>query len=274
MYIEHAQAKRFIYKVRGECQSSIVELADGSLCILKLASEDKPNLFFNEAFGSELMRHFHLPIAEWAPIVVTNEFIDSAPELWRVGDKRSVRPPEGLHFGSKLVTSKSGIGTYQIIPSNWFSKVENAEDFVRALAIDIWANHCDRRQAIFASIGQTLHATFIDNGHLFGGPQGTDLTCPRRTMIHDLRMYRELPVEEILESWRLRIVGMNEHTLRSLLRRIPAAWYTEPIAGKVIEGLLSRRSKLTALFSEAVQIVRAGYSVAFDQFLSAIEPRT
>lgn len=269
----HVLAERFVFKVRGDCQASIVEANDGSFYILKLANKGNPNLFFNEAFGSQLIGYFHLPMATWMPVLLTDAFIDSNPALWPVGGKYGGRPAAGLHFGSKLVTTKCGIGTYQLIPSTWLSRVTNSEDFIRVLAIDIWSNHCDRRQAIFTSVGQKLHATFIDNGHMFGGPQGTDLSCPRRTMIHDLQLYRDRSMEKILEVWRKRISGVSERTLRSFLESIPGEWYTEYMAGKVIADLLSRRSKLQVLFREAAGVLRTGSSMIVDEFVNSLEPK-
>lgn len=259
--------------MRGMCQSSIVEASDGHLYVLKLAGEQVPNLLFNESFGRELLGHFGLPAPQWKPIVVTDEFIESHPDFWFETARRRRRPVAGLHFGSRLVSSKGAVGAFQVIPSSWMARVRNREDFVGALAVDIWANHCDRRQAIFTVAGEGVHAKFIDNGEMFGGSHGRDLTCPRRTMMYDLRIYQGLPVEDLLRGWRDRIVGMSAPALSSLLGGVPAEWYTLEAAERVLAGLLLRRAKLASLFGEAVEILREGSSTHIDQFVSSIESR-
>lgn len=271
--MKHLEAKKFVYKVRGDCQASIVETDDGSFYILKLAGENRPNLLFNEAFGAQLIRYFRLPVADWAPVNLTSDFIDSNSELWPTEGGYRGKPQQGLHFGSRLVTPRRGIGAFQIIPSSWLPRVINAGDFARILAIDLWTNHCDRRQAIFAASGANLHATFIDNGNMFGGTDGKDSTCPRRTLMHDLRMYRTLPVEKTLEEWRHKICKVSEHTLRSFLEVIPSPWYSSEMADRVVTELLSRRAKLASLYAEAIEVLRADPGAAFHQFVCSIESR-
>jgi hypothetical protein len=272
--MKHVEAKRFLYKVRGECQAFIVEAQDSSFYILKLANNSNPNLLFNEAFGSQLIAHFQLPMASWMPVLLTDAFIDSNRELWPEGEQSAKRPSAGFHFGSKLITSKHGAGAFQLIPSSWLSRVVNAEDFVRVLAIDLWANHCDRRQAIFTVMGQKLHATFIDNGHMFGGPAGLDQTCPRRAMIYNLRLYQGFPMEQILEACRQQIDDVSERALQTFLESIPREWDSDGLAQKVITQLLLRRAKLPSLFRETSEVLRTGSSAVVNQFVNSIEARS
>ena len=49
----------------------------------------------------------------------------------------------------------------------------NRDDFWIAWLLDVCAGHCDNRQALFVAEGnQSFRAVFIDQGHMFGGPNG------------------------------------------------------------------------------------------------------
>jgi hypothetical protein len=157
--MRHVRVTTSYYKLRGTCQASIVEASDGFLYILKIAGAHMPNLLFNEAFGTELLRHFGLPAAAWRPLELDNNFIEAHPEMWFKSGRHPRRPIAGLHFGSRLISSKRSVGAYQIIPSSWMPRVKNRSKFVGALAVDIWSNHCDRRQAIYTRSGKSLEAT-------------------------------------------------------------------------------------------------------------------
>jgi hypothetical protein len=267
------EATKFHYKLRGICQSAIVEASDGHLYVLKTGGKHLPNLLLNESFGRELLGHFGLPGPQWRAVLTTDEFIDSHPDSWFETERRRLRPAAGPHFGTRLITSKGAAGAFQVIPSSWVTRVRNRQDFAGMLALDIWANHCDRRQAVYTIAGDGLQATFIDNGEMFGGSHGRDLTCPRRTMAQDLRIYHGLPVKDLLEDWRKNILGTNEQLLRSLLGRVPEGWCTNEGAERVLSSLLLRRHKLASLFSEAVERLEGSKTTHTDELLTSIAAR-
>lgn len=244
------------YKVRGVCQASVVEASDGFLYVLKTPGPKTPNLLFNEAFGSELLTHFGLPAAAWKPLELENDFIEAHPEMW-FKSARNVcrRPVAGLHFGSRLISSKRSIGTYQIIPSSWVPRIKNRTKFIGALAIDIWSNHCDRRQAIYARSGENLKATFIDNGHMFGGLVGTETASPRCCMTHDLAVYTGLGVHRLFQLWHKRIMAADLRDIRQLAEKMPLEWCAPGQLDRTLELLQLRRQKLGSLLREAEAIL-------------------
>ena len=254
--MEKIVVTRFFYKLNGVCQASLVEANDGNIYVLKMAGPEGANHLFNEVLGSELLRHCKLPVSRWAALTLSDEFIDANTEMWLKHNDNAIRPPATVHFGSRLITAKGKIGSFEIIPSSWASRVINARDFAGILAIDIWANHCDRRQVIFTRTREDLlHATFVDHDHMFGGPEIQHETCPRRAMISDLRLYQGLPMKQLFTRWIRKIRKVDEQTLKVLIREIPVDWYSEDRAFAAIEMLESRRSRLPALFNEALSVL-------------------
>lgn len=270
----HIKVTKFHYKLRGYCQSSVVEASDGLLYVLKTSGDNVPNLLFNEAFGAELFRFFELPAAKWIPLQLDDEFIQSNPEMWFKNGHHELRPVSGLHFGSRLVSPKRGVGAYQIIPSSWVPKVRNRNQFIGALALDIWTNHCDRRQAIYTRSGKHLKATFIDNGHMFGGLEGDEMTCPRRCMNSDFAVYRGLHIHRSLERWRKRIVAADLSAIRMLAEELPLVWYSPKLLARTIASLQARRQNLGSLFREATTIVSHPYSLNSSEFINSLDPHT
>lgn len=261
------------YKLRGVCQSSVVEASDGFLYVLKTSGPKMPNLLFNEAFGSEVLSHFGLPAATWKPLKLNSEFIEAHPEMWfKSARNRSYRPIPGLHFGSRLVSSKRCAGTYQIIPSSWVTRVKNRTHFLGALAIDIWSNHCDHRQAIYTRSGGFFKATFIDNGHMFGGPMGTEITSPRCCMTYDLAVYRGLEILRSLQGWHDRILEADLAEVRQLAEKIPSEWFSPEQLDRTLEALHLRRHKLGSLLREAGEILQNRQSWNSDKFVNSLAP--
>lgn len=271
--MEHLKVTALHYKLRGVCQSCIVEASDGFLYVLKTARAASPNLLFNEAFGSNLLRHFGLPVADWQPVSLDNDFIEANPEMWFISARNnSRRPAAGLHFGSRLVSSKRATGAYQIIPSSWASKVRNRPHFLGALAIDIWSNHCDRRQAIYTPCGEGLKATFIDNGHMFGGLAGKEVSPPRCCMAHDLNIYTGLESGRGLRRWYQRIMNTEIRDLMQLTENVPTEWYTPQQLDRALETLHTRRKKLGSLFREAGVVLGQLQSWSSKEFVNSLVP--
>lgn len=269
----HVRVTKFHYKLGGFCQSSIVESSDGSLYVLKMSGAHMHNLLFNEAFGTELLRYFGLPVADWIPLQVEDEFIQLHPKMWLKTGHHGRRPISGLHFGSRLVSPRRGAGAFQIIPSSWVPRVKNRNQFIGALAIDIWTNHCDRRQAIFTRSGENLKATFIDNGHMFGGLTGDQITSPRRCMNFDLSIYRGLEIGQVLECWRRRIMAVDLTKIHGLSNTLPSEWRTREVVASTMASLEARRQKLEVLFREAEVIIHDHDSLESKEFVNSLAPR-
>jgi hypothetical protein len=274
--MESLGVSRVFYQLKGTCRSSLIEACDRNIYVLKIAGSSGPNLLFNEAFGSELLRFFGLPVPKWAALTMSDEFIDAHPEMWSVDGEKAIRPSCGPHFGSRLVVSHGTAGAYQIIPSVWAPRVINAVDFVGALAVDIWTNHCDSRQAVYTHCGsgQHLRATFIDHGHMFGGPHGDKRCRPRASMQPDLRLYRGLEIGTLLRCWHSKIGSVTEDHLKHLLYSGPSQWLTPQVAEHTLAMLESRREDLSVLFEEATQLLTQRQdSFLMPRAISSIAPR-
>jgi hypothetical protein len=269
--------RRFFYQLRGVSQACLVEATDNNIYIIKMAGAVGPNVLFNEAFGSELLRYFGLPVPSWTALSLSEDFIDLHPEMLSDRPQQFVSVNNTLHFGSRLAASHGVAGTYQIIPSKWASHVVNSGDFVGALAIDIWASHTDSRQVIYSPCGRKglLTATFIDNSHMFGGPEGRTRACPCAPMIPDLSFYWGLPVDSLLRHWEARIAAVNVTALRSMLCSIPQEWYSPAMAERALAEMESRRRELPSLFDRArATIDQKEPCVEVTRCISSIAPRS
>ena len=78
----------------------------------------------------------------------------------------------GLQVGSRLVISPSEGRIYDFLPQTYVDQIRNQEDFVGIQLFDLWTCNRDTRQAVYwkRSPQKKFTATFIDNGHCFGGP--------------------------------------------------------------------------------------------------------
>jgi hypothetical protein len=273
--MDEVRVRHFFYQLRGISRACLVEATDNNIYVLKMGDTDS-NVLFNEAFGSELLRYFGLPVPEWVALTLPDGFPDLHSGLWPDHKQPCVPGVGALHFGSRLIVSDGVAGAYQIIPSKWASRIVNAKDFVGVLALDIWTSHCDSRQAIYSHCGleESLRATFIDHGHMFGGPNGQKHCRPLASMSPDLHLYRNLPIRQLLSRWEDRIEGLDEEPLQSLLARIPAEWYRPELADTVLSRLKLRKRELRPLFEEACSAINQRLSpFSMPKFVSSIAPR-
>lgn len=265
-------ATGFLYKLCGSSQPSILKGADGAFYVVKFHGFPGSQGLANEVVGNELIRALGLPRPEWALIEVTDEFLDSNPGLWFQNEGVSIRPHAGVHFGSRLIEAEGEQRTYQMIPHAWINRIENRADFLGILAVDLWANNCDRRQAVFLSQDQSLHAYFIDNDFMFGGKFGNDITCPRRAMVHDLAVYEGLWNEDSMQQWLRKFDEFNENAIRRILASVPEEWADSNTRLKIFHQLRARRPMMPRLLNEAVSALGSGYSIKYHRSRNATEP--
>lgn len=262
----------FLYKLCGSSQPSILKGSDGRFYVVKFNSFPGSRGLANEAIGAELIRRAGLPAPDWVPMRVSGEFLERHPGLWFSAGGSVIRPQAGLHFASRLVEAKGEARTYQMIPHVWIGRVQNRADFLGMLALDLWANQCDRRQAVFLSRPRGLYASFIDNDHLFGGQSGDDITCPRRAMAHDLDIYRGLWNEKILQEWLTKLGEIDENCIYQILRTVPEEWADAKARRDISRQLETRRGQLPRLLDEARDVLQSGYSIRYHRSRNATEP--
>lgn len=265
-------AKRHLFKLCGSSQPSIVQGSDGAFYVVKFNGYPGHHGLANEVMGTELIRSVGLPAPDWVPIEVSDDFLEESPGLWFSNGDHSIRPPAGLHFGSRLIEGPGDQRTYQVIPHSWIERIENRADFLGMLALDLWTNHCDRRQAVFLSDARRLYARFIDNDFMFGGKSGSDTTCPRRAMTYDLGIYRGLWNERSVQQWLQRFEGISENAIWRLVASVPSAWADEEIRLHIFDQLRTRRQTLPRLLNEARSALDSGYSFSNTRPRHATEP--
>jgi len=266
-------AATFLYKLSGSSQPSIFQGEDGAFYVVKFSGFPGSQALINEVIGTELIRHMELPTPDWVPIALSNDFIERNPGLWFRTEGSTIKPLPGLHFGSRLIEAHGEQRTYQMIPHSWIERIENRPDFVGMLILDLWANNCDRRQAVFLSDEQNrLHASFIDNDFMFGGKFGFDITCPRRAMVHDLDIYRGLWDFQIVKEWLHKVDGIGEAAIRRIVSSVPDGWANEQMLREITEQLRSRRAILSCLLNDAENVLNSGYSLKYEKARYATEP--
>lgn len=269
---QRVSAVGFLYKLCGSSQPSIIQGSDGAFYVVKFNGFPGRQGLANEVVGTELIQSAGLPAPDWAAIEVSDEFMDGNRGLWFRNENCSIRPLAGIHFGSRLVEAPEDQRTYQIIPRSWIGRIANRADFLGMLVLDLWANNCDRRQAVFLSGAKGLHACFIDNDFMFGGKFGDDITCPRRAMVHDLEVYRALWNETTVRKWLRKINGIDENTIQQIIAAVPSEWADEAMRAHISNQLETRRPLLPGLLREAKGVLGSGYSVSHLRSRNATEP--
>lgn len=267
-------AVSFVSKLHGASQPSIIMTTGAELWVVKFGNFGGPSALLNEVVGTELMALLGLPVPVWTPVRITDEFIDRNPEVWFQGSGVTrFRPEPGLHFGSRLTLSTNGLPTYQVIPKSWYHCVTNREDFVGALAADLWTNNCDRLQFVLVSSRRHLHASFIDHDNLFGGFRGNENTSPRRLMMPTPELFLEAAKPRVIARWMKAIDKVSEAVLDHVFEQIPADWADSSTMLRARVQLTNRKNRLESLLHEAQSFLKnpnAGYKMTARH---AVEPR-
>jgi hypothetical protein len=182
-----------VANLRGGSQPILARATDGFLYVVKFADNPQGgNLLFNEALGSELFRACGLNVPKWKTIQLTDGFLDRNPKCWFLTPEGSRRPQAALCFASRYLGGQ-GQRLFEILPGNSFSRVRHASAFWMAWLIDACAHHADNRQALFCQQANgMLDATFVDFGHLFGGPKAEQTPAFQASRYLDARIYPDV----------------------------------------------------------------------------------
>lgn len=250
------EAVELYRKLRGGSQSLLARGSDGRLYVLKMAGNPQGRtVVANEALASMLCKRLGLPVADWAYVRVSDELLDSNPSLWWELPEGQARPAAGLAFGSVVIQQEDGTPANEILPSSWLGRLSNREDFVGMMLFDLWTGARDARQAVFtcAEGSRAVHATFIDHGHCFGGPDGElrDETCWARAMHLNKSLYEGLLQQRRFQQWKQAIQDISIEEIQSYLGLIPQEWSTPNWQERVCSFLENRRFKLKEEFSAA-----------------------
>jgi hypothetical protein len=208
-----------------------------------------PNVVANEFLGSVIAGAVGLPVAESMAIHMSDHFIDREPDLWFELSSGRKRPDAGLHFGSLLVGQPSGPQrpSEYISPSR-INTIANRDAFLGMHILDVWANHQDNRQAVLVrrSDEGTQQASFIDHGHMFGGPDWSFRERPGAAFHLERTVYSELWHDELVSSWIFHFQTVIPEVLSWVTSILPSRWYNGDLRS-LMEELIHRLSNLTEL---------------------------
>ena len=221
---DFASLTHFIRNLRGGSQPILAEASDGFLYVVKFANNlQGPNLLFNESAGSELFRACGVPVPEWRPLRVSDSFLEKNPDCWMQTPDGRLRPTSGLCFGSRFLGG-NGKRILEILPNSSFNRVRNQTTFWLAWLVDICAEHCDNRQALFLEDAEGwLSAYFVDHGHLFGGPNGELEKNFHASRYLDARIYAKVSSET---CWNIQnaLWALDTDMLLQRIEELPADW--------------------------------------------------
>lgn len=217
---------RYIRSLRGGSQPILAEASDGLLYVVKFTNNlQGPNLSFNESIGTELFRTCGLQVPSWKPLLVLDSFLDHNPNCWTQSLEGRIRPESYMCFGSRFLGSESRL--FEILPGTSFKRVRNLKSFWLAWFIDICARHSDNRQAIFLEDGKGgLQASFVDHGHLFGGPSGENTPSLMACRYLDPRIYQSVSSSHLLDLQRI-AGALDVDRLWRRIQTLPDDWKTK-----------------------------------------------
>jgi hypothetical protein len=222
-----AIVSRYICRLRGGSQPILAQASDGLLYVLKFANNlQGPNLPFNESIGSHLYRACGLPVSSWKALVITDSFLDNNPACWIHTEAGVLRPAFGVCFGT-LFLGGIDIRLVEILSKNRFHRVSNQADFWLAWLIDICAAHADHRQAIFVeNANGRFDATFVDHGHMFGGPRADLEPHFKASRYLDSRIYHGVSSSAFVKFQRI-LLAMDTDKLWRSVKSLPDEWKTQ-----------------------------------------------
>lgn len=212
--------------MRGGSQSRLVLCDDGDLYVLKMHPNPQgPNVLANEALGAILMRGLGLKVPGCNKVTINLKTLPLFRELTMETMEGTTVPAFGVHFASRYVGG-AGIDVFDFIPESHVFKVKNFEQFAAAYLFDRWANHQDQRQCVYRRRkgGGAYEALFIDNGHLFGGPDWSEVGAKFRdgSLVGGFKNVFDAVG---IERWTTLLETRIPRLLDRAVKEIPQEWY-------------------------------------------------
>jgi hypothetical protein len=218
------EATHFIRRLRGGSQPILVEASDGMLYVAKFADNIQgSNLAFNEGMGTELYRACGLSVPVWKPLLLTDSFLDRNPACWMQTEQGLLRPAAGRCFGSRFLGA-AGTRLLEILPGTSYRRLRNRTSFWLAWLVDICAEHADNRQALFVQQADgCFEAHFVDQGHVFGGPNGNQRVHYIASRYLDSRVYPAISREEQRRIRKV-LMALDAESLWRVANALPDEW--------------------------------------------------
>jgi len=245
-------AVQFIRKMGGGSQPALIRCSDDRLYVVKFFNNPQgSNVLANEVLGNELLNIFGFPIPRWKIVSVSNSFVKENPEAAFETSSGTSSVEVGLHFGVEFLGAEKTGQIYEWLPGGFANRLSNRGDFVGIYIFDIWANHCDNRQSLFLTKDENIsfQAVFVDNGHLFGGPEWKQQRRYCESAHLDKRFNLNEWNEGIVEGWISRFESIDFSLVFQITQNVPRFWYGGDIE-RVADSLIQRLSMLRALLSE------------------------
>lgn len=233
---KHVQVVRFIRRLQGSSQPILVEGINGILYVLKFRNNlQGPHVLFNEAAGMQLYRSFDLPVPVWEPLLLSKGFIERNRRCWMEGTDGHIPPDPGLCLGTRFFSPANDV--VESLPENSYARLSDQSNFWMAWLIDVCCNHSDDRQALFIKKDDERFKTvFIDFGHFFGGPWGTEHPNPMTCMYIDLGVYPYLS-EATLKKFLKMCRGFNPSEVIAHINALPSDWQCAKAFGQLMRGV-------------------------------------
>jgi hypothetical protein len=129
----------------------------------------------------------------------------------------------------------------------------NQFDYWGIYVFDIWVNHQDQRQCIYRQNRQDgrTEVFFVDNGHLFGGPDWKGFAEKCRSLFLP-RFPLSINEENAAELWISHMRTQGPRILREGICLIPREWYKGDIS-ELERILLARLTNLSDLVEKELR---------------------
>jgi hypothetical protein len=216
-----------IKEQRGGAQSRLVLCDDGKLYVLKMHPNPQgPNVLANEALGAMIMGGLGLLAPRWKPIAIDLKTVRFFPDLaMHSADNKIIYPACGLHFGSEYLGGPE-YDLFDYMPKSYSHNLRGTAQQLAVYLFDVWASHRDERQCLFQRIrGESLYEIFfIDNGHLFGGPNWSEFASDARR-VRSVNAQPPLMRDPKIDQW-LKLFGSRiPSLLHGAIAVVPEEWY-------------------------------------------------
>lgn len=235
--------------MRGLTRAELLRTEDGAAYVTKFHTNPLGSrVLASEWIGAHLLQLLNLPAPEVGIINTTrlDGYTDTSDKTCR------------LQVGSRYPGDPSSDAVYDFLPDPLLSAIADGGLFAGMFVFDIWTANADARQAIFHRTGsgkRDFNTLFIDNSHLFGGPDWTfnDSALaghyPFRSAYQDVRSIESfLPWVQAIEQ-----IGRAD-VLNKIIGSVPDEWVPAlnyATLEYVAEQLISRTKNLATRVEEA-----------------------